>query len=80
MVMASGELAKASLTNMDKAGSPPIVFTFNPTQYSISKSNSWSANRVVGSNVPRQEFTSGGAVSLKFELLFDTYELPFACS
>ncbi len=74
MTMASGELTKASLTNLDKSGAQPIEFMFNPTQYSISKSNSWSAQPVVGSNVPRQEFTSGGAVSLSLELFFDTFE------
>lgn len=70
----SGELAKASLTNLDKPNSRPIVFMFNPTEYSMSKSNSWEPVKIMGSNVPRLEFTSGGSTELSLELLFDTYE------
>lgn len=73
-VMGSGELAKASLTNLDESGAKPIEFMFNPTGYSMSKSNSWEPVKIVGSNVPRLEFTSGGSISLSLSLLFDTYE------
>lgn len=71
--MASGELAKASLTDLDDPNARPIEFMFNPTEYSLSKSNSWEPVKIVGSNVPRLEFTSGGSISLKLDLLFDTY-------
>lgn len=71
---ASGELAKASLKSLDASNAQPIEFMFNPTEYSLSKSNTWSPVKIVGSNVPRLEFTSGGSTSLSLELLFDTYE------
>lgn len=72
---ASGELAKATLTNLDDAPRTPIEIMFNPTKYSISKSNSWEAVKVTGSNIPRLEFTSGGSMVLTLTgLIFDTYE------
>jgi hypothetical protein len=72
--MVSGELVKASLTNLDKPNSQPIQFMFNPTGYSLSKNNSWSRVKVKDSNVPLLKFTSGGETSLSLELFFDTYE------
>ena len=72
--MPSGELSKATLTNLDDPNAQPIEVMFNPTEYSISKSNSWDAVKIVGSNVPRLEFTSGGSIDLSLDLLFDTYE------
>lgn len=73
--MASGELAKASLTNLDDAPRERIEIMFNPSQYSISKSNSWEEVKITGSNVPRLEFTSGGSTVLTLnDLIFDTYE------
>jgi LysM repeat protein len=71
---ASGELTKASLKSLDASGAQPIEFMFNPTEYSMSKSNSWEPVKIVGSNVPRLEFTSGGSTSLSLDLLFDTFE------
>ena len=73
MVTQSGELVKASITNLDDS-SQNIEFMFNPTGYSLSKSNSWEPVKVVGMNVPRREFTSGGPTALSLELFFDTYE------
>ncbi|MCH9009037.1 MAG: hypothetical protein IIC21_00245, partial [Chloroflexi bacterium] len=70
----SGELAKATITNLDDPGAKAIEVLFNPTEYSVSKSNTWQQVKVVGSNVPRLEFTSGGATSLSMDLMFDTYE------
>ncbi len=70
----SGELSKATLSNLDDSSAQAITVHFNPTEYSLSKSNSWEPVKIVGSNVPRMEFTSGGSVSLGLELLFDTYE------
>lgn len=71
----TGELTKAALTNLDDAPRTAIEFMFNPTQYSVSKSNTWTESKVTGSNVPRLEFTSGGAMTLTLnDLTFDTYE------
>ena len=70
----SGELAKATISNLDDPSAQAIEVLFNPTEYSMSKSNTWQQVKVVGSNVPRLEFTSGGATSLSMDLMFDTYE------
>ena len=69
---ASGEITKATLTHMESNESVGVMF--NPTEYSMSKSNSWDPVKIVGSNIPRLEFTSGGSTELSLELLFDTYE------
>ena len=72
---AGGGLAKATLTNLDDAPRKPIEIMFNPGQYSISKSNTWTEAQITGSNVPRLEFTSGGAMTLTLsDLIFETYE------
>jgi hypothetical protein len=51
-----------------------VDFMFNPTEYSISKSNTWNipkANK--GGNVGPLEFGGGEPRSLQVELFFDTY-------
>ena len=68
----SGELAKAFLTNVETG--ERIDCLFNPTEYSLSKSNTWSPVPMVGFNVPPTEFTGGGPTDLKLDLFFDTYE------
>ena len=68
----SGELAKAFLTNVETG--ERIDCLFNPTEYSLSKSNTWSPVPMVGFNVPPTEFTGGGPTDLKLNLFFDTYE------
>lgn len=65
-------LTKATLTNLDTG--EKIECLFNPTEYTIAKSNSWEAKTVVGKNVPRVDFTGGGARTLSLELFFDVYE------
>jgi Contractile injection system tube protein len=52
-----------------------VKFNFNPKEYSISKSNTWSAaeaNR--GSDTPPLHFGGGQPKQLKLQLLFDTFE------
>lgn len=50
-----------------------VKFMFNPFQYVISKSNTYSPQHVVGQNVPNMIFQQGGARSLTVDLFFDTY-------
>ena len=62
---------KAFLTNLET--SSRIEFTFNPTEYSLSKSNGWNQKPIVGFNVSPVQFTGGNPTQLKLDLFFDTY-------
>jgi hypothetical protein len=44
---------------------------FNPTQYSIAKSNQWTLTPVVGASLGRAQFGGGQARELSVELMFD---------
>lgn len=65
-------LTKATLTNVDT--NEQISCLFNPTEYTIAKSNTWQARGVVGRNVPKLDFTGGGSRTLNVELMFDVFE------
>lgn len=65
-------LTKATITNLDT--NEKIECLFNPTEYTIAKSNTWESKTVVGKNVPRVDFTGGAARTLTLELFFDVYE------
>lgn len=69
-------LTKATITNLETKDR--IDCLFNPTEYTISKTNSWKQGRVVGKNVPKVEFTGGEARTLSMELFFDVFETPGA--
>ena len=70
--MLSGELVKATITNLDTNES--VECMFNPTDYTFSKSNNWQPSKKKGANVPPLEFNGGNPTDLKVQLLFDTYE------
>jgi hypothetical protein len=65
-------LAKATIENCDTKVS--IKCMFNPTEYSMEKSNDWRPQQVTGKNVPVMAFGGGQGSSLSLELFFDTYE------
>jgi hypothetical protein len=46
---------------------------FNPTEYTISKSNNWHATANKSKNVPKYEFPGGEPRSLDVSLFFDSY-------
>ncbi len=69
----TGELTKAFLTNVET--NQQVEFLFNPTEYSISKTNSWDAVAIVGFDVPPTEFQGGNPTTLSLDIFFDTYEL-----
>jgi hypothetical protein len=50
-----------------------VEFMFNPTEYSISKSNTWNTKANKGGNVPQLEFAGGEPRQMTLELFFDTY-------
>lgn len=49
-----------------------ISCMFNPSELSISKSNSWESKRGQGRGVPELTFTGGGSGSMSLTLTFDT--------
>ncbi len=67
-----GELAKATITNLDTKKS--IDCMFRPREYTFSKSNSWTQVPAKGKNTPTLEFGGGQPATLSLELFFDTYE------
>ena len=49
-----------------------VEFMFNPTEYSVKKSNTWNYQSKKAGNVPTWEFGGGGPRELQLELLFDS--------
>jgi hypothetical protein len=70
--MLTGELVKATITNLDTDEAVEVMF--NPTEYAFTKSNNWQTPKKKGANVPPLEFNGGNPTDLKVQLLFDTYE------
>jgi len=70
--MLTGELVKATITNLDTEES--VECHFNPTEYTFSKTNNWQVPKKKGANVPPLEFNGGNPTDLKVQLMFDTYE------
>ncbi len=73
-----GNLVPAKIYEVDKQGNsdggPSVSCMFNPYEYSVSKSNSYSEKPKNSANTPQGEFFKSGAQTLKLILLFDTYE------
>jgi len=65
-------LTKAWLTNEDSQ--KRVECLFNPTEYTVAKTNNWQQTRVVGKNVPFLTYTGGQSRTLSIELFFDTHE------
>lgn len=66
-----GDLAPAVIENLSTHA---MVFCmFNPNEYTLAKTNSYSPENVKGKNVPKVKFTQGGAETLKLQLFFDTF-------
>jgi nucleoid-associated protein YgaU len=49
-----------------------ITFLFNPSELTISKSNSWQGKEAKGKNAPQQRFQSGQAATLSMSITLDT--------
>src|SRR3954466_14171048 len=59
---------KATLT-ID--GGPEIECYFNPTEYSISKTNEWTYEKVTGTSLPPAVFSGGAPRQMELSLLLD---------
>ena len=44
---------------------------FNPTEYSIAKTNTWNPKEVTGQSAPKLEFGGGQPRKMELSLLFD---------
>lgn len=69
-----GNLNPAKITNLNTE--EVVNFMFNPFEFTISKTNSYSPRPVTGINLPLVSFTNGGAQSLTLNLYFDTSRSP----
>ncbi len=65
-------LTKATITNLNNH--QKIEVLFNPTEYTIAKTNNWSSKPNVGKNVPKRDFTGGNSQKLDMELFLDVFE------
>ena len=69
----SGKPVKASIWNEDRQPPSKVVdCLFNPTDYTFAKRNEWSSGSPTGGDIPLVNFSSGGAMNLEVQLLFDT--------
>lgn len=66
-------LTRAKIRNIE--ANEEFECLFNPTEYTIAKTNTWQARPVVGKNVPKLDFTGGGSRTLNMELFLDAFEL-----
>ena len=57
----------------DEDGESVITVSFNPTEYSIDKSNVFSEANIPGLGSPILQFNRGNVRTLSLELLLDTY-------
>jgi contractile injection system tube protein/LysM domain-containing protein len=57
--------------SLEIEGGTTIDCWFNPTQYSIAKSNQYSGTPATGASFPKAQFGGGNARQLSVELLFD---------
>jgi hypothetical protein len=65
------QLQKAYILNNDTGAQIPCLY--NPPDYTMTKTNTFSTTPVTGSNVTPPQFGGGGNVKMNFELFFDTY-------
>jgi hypothetical protein len=74
-----GDLVPAKIYEVDdsgekKSGGVSIDCMFNPFEYTVSKTNTYSERSRNRSSVPEVEFQKAGPQTLQLSLMFDTYE------
>lgn len=73
------ELQHAKIYEVDARGERvgggiSVDCMFNPTEYTLSKSNQYKEESTASGNTATAEFESVGSQTLKLNLMFDTYE------
>ncbi len=63
----------------DLSGSIKIYCTFNPYQYTLSKSNSFTQSPKPGANTSHGDYVQANPQSLSLSLTFDAYEMGAMC-
>ena len=58
-------------------GGDTLECYFNPTEYSLSKSNDWKYENVTGTSFTEPEFTGGQPRQMELSLLFDQTFPPY---
>jgi nucleoid-associated protein YgaU len=75
--MSKPQLEKATITVLDGAEKGKVITVlFNPTEYSIDRSNSYKATPIPGLTSPILHFVNGEADQLSMELFLDDYTDP----
>lgn len=79
MANTRGDLTAAKIYEVDKDGKEldggvSVACMFNPYEYRVSKSNSFSQKPKNDADVTQAEFQSSGPQTLSLSLYFDTYE------
>lgn len=75
-----GDLQRARIFEVDekgekkKSGGVVVECMFNPFEYTVSKSNSYSEKAKNKGDTPQMTFSKAGPQTLKLSLIFDTYE------
>ncbi|GIK28269.1 MAG: hypothetical protein IT298_15765 [Chloroflexi bacterium] len=64
-----GNVEAAKITNL--ITEEVVYFQFNPTDFTISKSNTWTPRVVAGLNLPLVSFSQGGPQTITLNLQFD---------
>ena len=59
-----------------EGGEPALACWFNPKEYSITKTNAWGFDEVVGKALPVAQFGGGQPRKLTLDLLFDATDSP----
>lgn len=68
--MAKSALVKASLQYKDSGEGLNVKFKFNPTEYTITASQTWKQTPAKGKHGPKSEFTGTLPETLSMEILF----------
>ena len=69
-------LTKAWIINEDNIKGK-VICLFNPEKYTISKSNSWKQEPIIGQDVPPGHFTGGCPRTMNMELFLIRREWIF---
>lgn len=75
------EIKKAKIEILDSEGNTAgkdIVVLFNPAEYTLTESSSYSSNSGPSSDAPTVMYSGGKAAALSMELFFDTSAVPAA--
>ncbi len=63
---------KATIVIKKKSGDVTLTCHFNPTDYAVSRSVSWTPRKIAGQDQPAFDFGGGAANTMSLKLLFDT--------